>query len=67
MAINEFRETIVNNLVGVLKEPVHLRPVCDFHYLEVLPPTEKKTSNVAMPVLQQNEDQERISLRMWVL
>ena len=42
MAINEFREIIVNNLVGVLKQPAHLRPVCDFHYLEVLPPTEKK-------------------------
>ena len=42
MAINEFREIIVNNLVGVLKQPVHLQPVCDFHYLEVLPPTEKK-------------------------
>ena len=42
MAINEFREIVVNNLVGVLKQPAHLRPVCDFHYLEVLPPTEKK-------------------------
>ena len=42
MAINEFREIIVNNLVGLLKQPVHLQPVCDFHYLQVLPPTEKK-------------------------
>ena len=42
MTINEFREIIVNNIVGVLKQPAHLRPVCDFHYLEVLTPTEKK-------------------------
>ena len=40
--MNEFRETIVTRLVGVLREPPYLRPVCDFHYLEVLPPTEKK-------------------------
>ena len=39
MAINEFREIIVNDLVGVLKQPAPLQPVCDFHYLEVLPPT----------------------------
>ena len=32
----------MNNLVDVLKQPAHLQPVCDFHYLEVLPPTEKK-------------------------
>ena len=42
IAINEFREIIVNNLICVLKQPAHLRPVCGFHYLEVLPPTEKK-------------------------
>ena len=42
MAINEFRETFVSKLVGVLKQPGRLRPVSDFHYLEVLPPTEKK-------------------------
>ena len=42
IAINEFREKIVNNLVDVLKQPAHLRPVYDFHNLEVLPPTEKK-------------------------
>ena len=38
----QFREIIVNNLVDVLKQPAQLWPVCDFHYLEVLPPTEKK-------------------------
>ena len=42
MATNEFRETFVNNLVGMLKQPGRLRSVCDFHYLEVPPPTEKK-------------------------
>ena len=44
MAINEFREIIVNNLVVVPKQPAHFWPVCHFHYLEVLPPTEKKTN-----------------------
>ena len=38
----QFREITMNNLVDVLKQPAHLQPVCDFHYLEVLPPTEKK-------------------------
>ena len=36
----------MNNLICVLKQPAHLRPVCGFHYLEVLPPTEKKKNPI---------------------
>lgn len=42
MAITDFREIIVTNLNCVLKTSAYLRPVCNFDYLEPLPPTEKK-------------------------
>ena len=36
MTIKNSSETIVYKLVGVIRQPAYLRPVCGFYYLEVL-------------------------------
>ena len=43
MTIKNSSETIVYKLVGMIRQPAYLRPVCGFYYLEVLLTIEKKT------------------------
>ena len=52
MTINKSWETIVHKLAHALRQPAYLRPICDFYYLKLLPPSEEKKNNLAMPVLQ---------------
>ena len=45
MTIKNSSETIVYKLVGVIRQPAYLRPVCSFYYLEVLLTIIKKNTN----------------------